>query len=329
MTIQITIVGLGQFGTSVGLALSKHANQLHRVGNDAEPARVQKAKNMGALDKITYNLPKAVSKADIVLLSVPMNEVEKTLHLIAPELKEGAVVLDMSAVKMPVIAWAQEYLPAERHLVGLTPVLNPLYLHETTSGQEAAHEDLFKNGLMLIVTPPGTVDAVLKLAVDFTHLLDAAPMFADASEVDGIMASSDLLPQLLAAALTQFTSNQAGWQDSRKMTGRPYAIATSPLALDLPAESLGLAALLNQENLLRVIDHFIASLLTFRKCLEDKDEKELVGWLSEAYERREKWWAQRRTGEWKSEELPRDYPTLRERLGMLVGLGRKESKEEG
>jgi prephenate dehydrogenase len=37
MTVQITIVGLGQVGTSIGLALAAHTNQVSRVGHDREP----------------------------------------------------------------------------------------------------------------------------------------------------------------------------------------------------------------------------------------------------------------------------------------------------
>ena len=34
MTIQVTIIGLGQVGASVGLALAEKTNQFLRVGND-------------------------------------------------------------------------------------------------------------------------------------------------------------------------------------------------------------------------------------------------------------------------------------------------------
>ncbi len=41
MTIQITILGLGQVGTSIGLALAEKKDAIVRVGNDREPEDCQ------------------------------------------------------------------------------------------------------------------------------------------------------------------------------------------------------------------------------------------------------------------------------------------------
>ncbi len=75
------------------------------------------------------------------------------MQLIAEDLKEGAVVMDTGPAKEIASAWAEELFPAGRYYIGLTPVLNPRYLHATESGIEAAHPDLFQGGLMAIVTP--------------------------------------------------------------------------------------------------------------------------------------------------------------------------------
>ena len=94
MTVQITIVGLGQVGASAGLALAEHKSLLHRVGHDKDPGIAKQAQKMGAVDDVKFNLPSAVREAKIVLLSLPAHEMRSTMEIIAPDLPEGAVVLD-------------------------------------------------------------------------------------------------------------------------------------------------------------------------------------------------------------------------------------------
>mgnify|MGYP001820849548 FL=1 len=108
------------------------------------------------------NLPSAVEDADLVLLSLPMDQIHETLSVIAPELKPGAVVMDTGPVKEVVAGWALEMLPEERYYVGLTPVLNPEFLHGIESGVDAAHADLFRDGLVGIVSPPGVPSEAIK-----------------------------------------------------------------------------------------------------------------------------------------------------------------------
>ena len=60
MTVQVTVLGLGQIGTSIGLALAKQKAQITRVGLDRETDTARKAEKMGAFDRISPNLRAAV-----------------------------------------------------------------------------------------------------------------------------------------------------------------------------------------------------------------------------------------------------------------------------
>ena len=165
MTVQITIVGLGQIGASAGLALAEHKNLLHRVGHDKDPGVAKQAKKMDAVDDVKFNLPAAVREAKIVLLSLPVHEIRATLEIIAKDLPSGAVVMDTAPVKEAVSKWAQEILPEGCHYVGLVPAINPKYLHRNELGIEAAAADLFKNGLVTLNALPGTPADAVKLAI--------------------------------------------------------------------------------------------------------------------------------------------------------------------
>ncbi|RPI32817.1 MAG: prephenate dehydrogenase [Chloroflexota bacterium] len=325
MTVKITIVGMGQIGTSVGLALAEKTDLVYRVGHDRELKIAQQAQKMGALDKVSINLPSAVSEADLVLLSLPTDQIRETMSVIAADLKEGAVVMDTAPVKEVVLSWAREFLTNGRYYVGLTPVINPIYLQNHDSGIEAAHADLFRGGMMAIVASPPTPSEAIKLASDLTRLLGSTPLFADPVEVDSLMAATHILPQLLAAALLNSTVDQPGWREARKLAGRAFAEVTGPIVQLGEPEALCSAAMLARDNVLRVTDSVIAALQAFRNDIKNQEDKALTQRLERARNGRERWWIERQAANWAAEDGASDVeaPKASEIFGRLIGLGRK------
>jgi prephenate dehydrogenase len=325
MTVQIAIIGLGQIGASIGLALKDHKDLVQRIGHDLDPRIARQAQKMGAIDRADFNLPSAVSGADLVILSLPVDQIRETVQFIIQDLREGCVVMDTGPAKESVAAWMSELLPQGRHYVGLTPVLNPAYLWETDQGIDAARPDLFKTGLVAIVAPPGCDSGAIKLAADLTRLIGSSPLFADPLEVDGLMAATHLLPQLVAAALVNATVDQPGWREGRKMAGRAYAESTSAVMFTQDGRSLASAALLNRENTLRVLDSAIASLSALRNDIDQQDEPSLEDRLKRARVNREAWWKGRQKQEWANDGAVDhvDMPDAQSVFGRLLGIRKK------
>jgi prephenate dehydrogenase len=330
MTVNVTIIGLGQIGASIGLALAAQSDQVKRIGHDKDVRISKQAEKMGAVDKSMINLPASVRDADLVLLALPTDQIRETMAIIGPELKDSAVVMDTAPVKEVVAAWAKELLPPGRFYVGLTPVLNPAYLQEHETGQEAAHADLFKGGLMVIVVPPSTASEAVKLADDLARLLGCSPLFADPLEVDSLMAATHTLPQLLAAALLNITVDQPGWREGRKLAGRAYAELTAPIVLLGGPEAVASSALLSHEHTVRAIDNLIAALQAFRSDIKEQDAAALTERLELARAGREAWWGERQSARWGADEQPGsvEMPRPSDMFGRMFGLGRKPKPKD-
>ena len=161
----------------------------HLVGHDKDPQAAKDSQKAGAVDDVKYNLPASIYEANIVILALPLDAVHETLEIIAPDLKEGTLVLDTAPAKATVAAWAKQLLPTGRFYVGLTPAINPQYLHGTESGVSAAHADLFDKGLMVVNPLPGTPSNVFELAMELVQLLGASPLLMDTAEADGVAAA--------------------------------------------------------------------------------------------------------------------------------------------
>ena len=326
MTVNITIVGLGRIGASVGLALARHSDQLYRRGHDLHPEMARRAQKMGAIDKVAYNLPRAVADADIVFLALPLDRVRETLEIIAPDLKDGAVVMDTSPLKTPVFQWADELLPSHSYLIGLTPALNPERLQDSEVGIDGAREDLFARSLMGIVAPSGANPGAMKLATDLTALLRAEPFYLDKTEVDGLMASVHLAPQMMAAALMATTSTQPGWPEGRKIAASHFAQSSAPMIGGDDAKALSEAMVLGKDHVGRVLDTMIAALGVYKERVMAEDDEGLATRLQLAEDNRLKWWNERLDANWNLEQIPEmNAPASRDEMRRwIIGRRREE-----
>ena len=329
MSTQITIIGLGQIGASAGMALAGQ-KQIVRMGYDLEPAVVRKANKLGAVDKTSMTLSRAVKDADIVLLALPIDQIKETLDLIARDLKPEAVVIDTSPAFEVAADWAKQILPERRYYIGMTPVINPIYLMDGDWGIEAAHADLFKNGLFAIVAPPPAPSEAIRLATELTSLLGAEHMFADIAEIDGLMTSTHLLPQFISAALSGMTIDQPGWFEGRKLAGRSFAKVTDPAVSADSAAALAGAAVHNRKNAMRVIDTLISALQDMRAEIDAQDTKALEARFNSARERRIAWWKERWNANWAAREQDSgiEAPTAAEWMGRLIIPFRPKDKNK-
>lgn len=325
MTKQITIIGLGQIGTSVGLALEQYKSSIKRVGHDKKPDAAKSAQEMGAVDEINFNLPSSVRDADIVLLAVPLSEIEETLKLIGEDLKAGAVVLDTAPVKEKVAEWASQYIPSGRSYVGLVPSIGPDHLLDVGAGQVSAKADLFHEAIFLVCPSHKASEQAVKRATDLLELLGASPLFSEPIESDGLMAALHTLPQLMAVVLLNATTKQPGWKEARKMASRPYGLtAASALYLD---ESQAILETMrsNRANVTRVLDNAIRSLTELRAALDEDDLQSAEELVDDAYLGGMQWLKERLGADWLAEDKQQiEIPTFGERLlGTWVRPDRK------
>jgi prephenate dehydrogenase len=334
MTVKITIIGLGQIGASIGLALASHKDQVTTTGYDNSKEVARKAQKMGAVEIVGHSLSASIKEADVVVLALPIDQVQETLKTIAQDVREEGLVIDTAPVKLAVAAWVKEFLPPGRHYIGLTPALNPLVLDETGSGIEAARADLFQNGLVALTAPHGTTGEAYKLAASFVSLLGAHAYFADLAEVDGIMATIHTLPVLAAAALTETVIGQPGWPDIRKLAGRAFVSATQTLDSE-ESQAVAEAAGQNRVNTVRVLDEYIATLKSLREEIDGGENKSLRTRLDRILKGRAQWLQARTDGNWQSiESLEQQIPKFSDLwmqqlgLGKLIGLGRKKKDDD-
>lgn len=321
---QVTIVGLGLIGASIGLALREMGVASTVIGHDKEHPVSNQAKKLGAVDRTDWNLISACEDSDLIILAIPVGGIETALRAIGPHLRPGCVVMDTATLKGPVLAWASEILPEQVHFVGSNPILNRAV--EGQGGLEAARADLFHNGLFCLVPAPTADSAAVKLATDLTSILGAKPLFFDPAEHDGQLAAVEHLPGILALALLETVIRQPTWRELRKVAGPTFEASTRTITID-PSTHSDLC-LANRDNVLRWIDTFSASLASIRQALVEDQSEALAERFQEAAEERGRWLLDRGAGQWQ-ENAQLEMPPRANLLDSFLGtFWRKTPKKE-
>lgn len=324
MAVQMTVIGLGQIGTSIGLALAGRTDVIYRVGHDHDRQVMKQAREMNAFDATQFNLPTAVEKADVVVLCLPLDQVEETLKYIAADLREDAVVLDFSPLKEVAAGWFASHVPAGRHYVGLIPAINPQLMDEKNHGITAASANLFQHATIGITAPHPARPEALKLAEDVVRLLGSEPLFLDLLEADGLMMTAHFLPQVLSVALLHATVGLPGWMEARRFAGRPYARVSSALTAE-NSTALGLALQQNPARTANALNLVIGALTHLRDAVLAADGPDLQKRLQTAEQDLAAWEKDRFAANWNQEgEKPAIDPgEWVKRLFLGQSLGKK------
>jgi prephenate dehydrogenase len=197
MINRLAILGVGLIGGSLARALRDAGHVREIVGYGRGLANLQRAVELGVVDRIETSPAAAVRGADMVVLATPVGTMPEILAAIAPYLDRETVVTDVGSVKGSVAAAARAALGTR--LAGFVPG-HPIAGTER-SGVEASFASLFV-GRRVVLTPLPENQAETVLRV--RGMWQAAG--ADVVEMtvehhDEVLAATSHLPHLLAYVL--------------------------------------------------------------------------------------------------------------------------------
>jgi prephenate dehydrogenase len=255
---QITILGLGVTGSSLGLALQRSAAQADIVGHDKSPEASQVARKAAAVQRVEWNLHAACEPASLIVLAMPLGEVAETLDLIREDLRLNTLVFVLADVLEPAAALLSNHLPGHQHGVVGHAILNGI------GSSPAARADLFDGTTFVVAASAATDPSALELAANFVESVGAQPLFMDPVEHDGIIAGVEQLPQLLGMVLVHQSAAAPGWPEARRLAGRAFAQATAP---SRSAQNLYTSLAANRSNVLQRIESFERELSAWKQWL--------------------------------------------------------------
>jgi prephenate dehydrogenase len=265
--MQVTIIGLGLIGSSLGMAMRlKHGSDITVVGYDSSQDAHDGARKMGAVDSSEWNLDTAVENADVVVVAAPANAIYDIFEAIGSYLKDGTVVMDTASTKRAVLDWAEELLPSKVSFVGTNPLTGAGF-----RGQKDAHATLFQGKRFAMVPSVRTPETAIRTVTRVIEDVGASPFFMDVDEHDSFSAAVNGLPVIVSAALLSVASTSPSWREISRFVGSDFQTMTKMASQD-PALSHA-TAVTNPDMMAHWIDQLISVLRAMRQGITNEETR--------------------------------------------------------
>jgi prephenate dehydrogenase len=273
---KVTIIGVGLIGGSLARVL-KAKNLAGRItGAGRSRKSLELALSLGVIDDMADSAGQAVQDADLVVFASPVGMFESLARETGPHLKKGAILTDVGSVKGSVVSLIEAHVPAGVHFVPGHPIAG-----KEKFGVAEATETLF-HGAKCILTPTKKTD---KRALDSVKALWTAAgskvIVMDPDMHDKVFAAVSHMPHVAAFAMMCAVAElNTGTEGYLNFSGAGFRDFTR-IAASSP-EMWKDICLLNRDNVIGMLDRYMASLSRFREELLAGDEKKLEAHLASA-----------------------------------------------
>jgi prephenate dehydrogenase len=278
MSRKLAVLGTGLIGGSVALAARALGDRV--AGYDRDPATLERAVELGALDEAAASAGAAVAGAEVVVVCLPVDAIAPCCAEIAPALGPDAVVTDVGSAKAAVVAAAEAVL--EERFVGGHPMAG-----SERHGIEAADARLFQDAWWILTPTAATASHAYARVSELVASLGARPVAVDPAVHDELVAHLSHVPQLTASALVDAAvraGSAAGTEALLGLAGPGFRDVTRIAASHAELWVAILRA--NREAVLGALDGLRARLRTLAGLIEQDRWDDLRAFLERARQAR-------------------------------------------
>jgi cyclohexadieny/prephenate dehydrogenase len=267
---QLTILGVGLLGGSVGLAAKAKRAALHVRGVGRDERNLARARSSGAIDSYSTNVAEAVADADLVVICTPVDRIAADVLAVAQFAPARCLITDVGSTKGNILqALAGKLSPTGPTFVPAHPLAG-----SEKRGSANANAELFMDRLV-ITTPTADTDDEATAAIEcFWRQLGARVLRMTPAEHDLALAFTSHLPHAAASALAGVTPT--GWLN---LTAGGYRDSTRIAAGDPDLWAAIFEA--NGPAVLGAVDQFLARMQEFRRIVAGGEHAALIHWLAE------------------------------------------------
>jgi prephenate dehydrogenase len=195
--LKVLVIGVGLIGGSFAKGLRERHAVEEVIGFGYHKEKLQKAVELGVLDRYEMHLPTAVAEADLIMLSVPLGAMQTLLHEMQPHLRKETIITDAGSAKKSVVE------AVESALGQLPPTFvagHPIAGKESSGVEEADGELFVKHRVILTPTEETHPHALVQVR-ELWQALGACVSEMTPAYHDEVLAATSHLPHLLAFAL--------------------------------------------------------------------------------------------------------------------------------
>lgn len=280
---KIVVCGVGLIGGSFALALKAAGLAGEVVGLGRRRETLEQAQRLGIIDRIGADWADALQGADLVLLGMPVGQIEAALRAMLPHLSEHTLVTDVGSTKADVAAAAQAVLGARSsQFVPGHPIAGA-----EKSGPAAAHSALYRDKRVVLTPLPENPAAAVARVSAAWQACGARVSELTPEGHDRTFAAVSHLPHLLAYALVHEIAERDNAEQLFSFAASGFRDFTR-IASSHP-EMWRDISIANRTALLQELDAYMAQLLRLRVLLAGADGPGLEALFDAARRARDAW----------------------------------------
>ena len=189
----IGIVGLGNFGLLMSAVLKQSFEV--KVYNYSKDREIKSRAKSAGVELVDWT---EIYTCDIVIVSTPISITKSIIKRLAPNLKKGALLLDVCSVKTYPCQWLKKYAPLEVEIMGTHPMFGP-----TTAKFNPAKKYWEIKGKQIVLCPLRIGKARQKRIEKFLKSLDLEVIITTPRDHDYQNAKTLSLVHFLGRSLTK------------------------------------------------------------------------------------------------------------------------------
>src|SRR5450432_2473741 len=259
----VTIIGVGLIGGSIGLALKEKGLAKRVIGVGRSEESLRKALELGLIDE-ALPLEEAVSKADLIYVSIPVDVTLPVMHRVMDLITDKQIVVDAGSTKN-VLCEAIADHPMRRQFVATHTMWGTEY-----SGTEAAVKNAFAGRTCVICEKEKSNADAVAAVEEVYRQLGMHIVYMDAYNHDVHAAYVSHISHITSFALANTVLEKEKEEDAIfELAGGGFE-STVRLAKSSPAMWAPIF-MQNRENVLDVLNEHITQLRKFKACLEKEN----------------------------------------------------------
>jgi prephenate dehydrogenase len=206
---RLAIMGVGLIGGSLALALKEAGFVGEVVGCGRGKPNLEKALELGIIDRYEREPRLAVTGADLIFLATPVQTLAQVVAEIAPVLKPGAILTDGGSVKAEVVRQIQPLVPAGVDFVPGHPIAGT-----EKSGAEAAFASLYRGKRCILTPTASTPAAALQRVTEMWQAAGSEVVCMSVDKHDRVLAAISHLPHMVAYSLVNAVGSYDHYEEN-------------------------------------------------------------------------------------------------------------------
>jgi prephenate dehydrogenase len=278
---RLAVIGVGLIGGSLARVLREQGAVDEIIGIGRGEANLQRAVELGVIDRYTLDAAAGVAEADMVFISTPVCSIAGILARIAPSLLPGCVVTDGGSVKGEIVAACESIMPPGAFFVGGHPIAGT-----EQSGVEASFAALYKGKRCIITPTAATSKEALAKVISMWETAGSEVMLMDVAKHDRVVAAISHLPHMVAYSLVNAVGGYDRFDESiLKYSAGGFRDFTRIASSD-PAMWRDIA-LMNRQSILELMDIFSCCFAELRATVERGEREGLEAFFARSKEQRD------------------------------------------